>query len=32
LRDLERAIERLPNRRGWLERCMQAMALRRRLA
>lgn len=27
-RDLERAIERLQNRPGWLERCMQVMAIK----
>jgi Nucleotidyl transferase AbiEii toxin, Type IV TA system len=28
LRDLQRAIERMQTRTGWLERCMQAMAMR----
>ncbi|MDB5860467.1 MAG: hypothetical protein JWQ76_4156 [Ramlibacter sp.] len=27
LRDLERAIQRMQSRTGWLERCMQAMAM-----
>lgn len=26
-RDLGKAIDRLQNRRGWLKRCMQAMAV-----
>jgi hypothetical protein len=28
LRDLGKAIERMRRREGWLERCMQAMAMR----
>jgi hypothetical protein len=27
LQDLEKAIQRLQSRHGWLERCMQAMAM-----
>jgi len=27
LRDLDRALDRLKNRQGWLERCMQVMAI-----
>jgi len=27
LRDMDRALDRLKNRHGWLERCMQAMAI-----
>ncbi len=27
LRDLERAIDRMQSRTGWLERCMQAMSM-----
>jgi hypothetical protein len=26
-RDLAKAIERMQNRQGWLERCMQAMGI-----
>lgn len=28
LRDLGRAIDRMKMREGWLDRCMQAMAMR----
>lgn len=27
LHDLDKALDRLQNRHGWLERCMQAMAM-----
>jgi len=27
LKDLDRALDRLKNRLGWLERCMQVMAI-----